>query len=124
MRRKYLAILIAIVVLGLILLGRAGNTLVDWLWFSSIGYEGVFWTIFTARTGLFLAVFAVSTGAFWLSGGLALRFARQPRAAWPARARPFPRRARKRRSSCSPVTCRRTSRGAFLSRAQRSCSAC
>jgi uncharacterized membrane protein (UPF0182 family) len=85
MRRKYLAILVAIVVLGLILLGRAGNTLVDWLWFSSIGYEGVFWTIFTARTGLFLVVFAVSTGAFWLSGGLALRFARRPRAASPAR---------------------------------------
>ena len=85
MRGKYLAILVAIVVLGLILLGRAGNTLVDWLWFSSVGYEGVFWTIFTARTALFLAVFAVSTGAFWLSGALALRFARQP-AAWPARA--------------------------------------
>ena len=77
MRGKYLAILIAVVVVGVILLGRAGNTLVDWLWFSSIGYEGVFWTIFTARTGLFLTVFAVSSGAFWLSGGLALRFAGQ-----------------------------------------------
>jgi uncharacterized protein len=85
MRGKYLAILVAIVVLGLIVLGRAGNTLVDWLWFSSIGYEGVFWTIFTARTVLFLAVFAASTGAFWLSGGLALRFARRP-AARPASA--------------------------------------
>ena len=85
MRGKYVAILVASVVLGLIALGRAGNTLVDWLWFSSIGYEGVFWTIFTARTVLFLAVFAVSTGALWLSGAVALRFARQP-AAWPARA--------------------------------------
>jgi uncharacterized protein len=85
MRGKYVAVLIAIVVLGLIVLGRAGSTLVDWLWFSSIGYEGVFWTIFTARTVLFLAVFAASTGAFWLSGGLALRFARRP-AARPASA--------------------------------------
>src|SRR5258708_7843765 len=84
MRGKYIAILVAIVVLGLIVLGRVSNTLVDWLWFSSIGYESVFWTIFTARTVLFLAVFAVSTVAFWLSGGLALRFARQP-AASPAR---------------------------------------
>jgi uncharacterized protein len=84
MRGKYVAILIASVVLGLILLGRAANTLVDWLWFSSIGYEGVFWTIFTARTVLFLAAFALSTGAFWLSGALALRFARQP-SAWQAR---------------------------------------
>jgi uncharacterized membrane protein (UPF0182 family) len=85
MRGKYVAVLIAIVVLGLIVLGRAGSTLVDWLWFSSIGYEGVFWTIFTARTVLFLAVFAASTGAFWLSGGLALHFARRP-AARPASA--------------------------------------
>ena len=85
MRMKYIAILVAIFILGLIVLGRVSNTLVDWLWFSSIGYEGVFWTIFTARTGLFLVVFAASTGVFWLSGWLALRFARRP-ASWPARA--------------------------------------
>ena len=82
MSMKRLAILVAIVVLGLIVLGRAGNILVDWLWFSSIGYVGVFWTIFTTRAVLFLVVFAVSAGAFWLSGGLALRFAGQP-AVWP-----------------------------------------
>ena len=75
------------------LLGRVSNTLVDWLWFSSIGYEGVFWTIFTARTGLFLAVFAASAGAFWLSGGLALRFARGPAAAAGARGGLSPRSA-------------------------------
>jgi uncharacterized protein len=80
MRMKYVAILVAILVLGLIVLGRVSNTLVDWLWFSSVGYEGVFWTIFTARTGLFLAVFAASTAVFWLSGRLALRFARRPAA--------------------------------------------
>ena len=92
MLKKRVAILIAIMVLGLIVLGRAGGALVDWLWFSSIGYAGVFWTIFTTRSLLFLAVFAVSTGAFWLSGGLALRFARGP-AVWPPRvasARPWP----------------------------------
>ena len=42
MRGKYLAILVAVLVVGLILLERMGNTLVDWLWFSSVGYEGVF----------------------------------------------------------------------------------
>ena len=78
MRLKYIAILVAILILGLIVLGRVSNTLVDWLWFSSIGYEGVFWTIFTARTGLFVVVFAASAGVFGLSGGLALRFARRP----------------------------------------------
>lgn len=88
---KRLAILIAIVVVGLLVLGRAGTVLVDWLWFSSIGYVGVFWTIITTRAVLFLVVLAVSAGAFFLSGGLALRFAGQP-AVWPpaARARPFP----------------------------------
>ncbi|SEO29188.1 hypothetical protein SAMN02990966_01527 [Rhodospirillales bacterium URHD0017] len=88
---KRLAILIAIVVVGLIALGRTGTVLVDWLWFSSIGYVGVFWTIITTRAVLFLVVLAVSAGAFFLSGGLALRFAGQP-AVWPppARARPFP----------------------------------
>ena len=48
---KRLVILIAIVVVGLLVLGRAGTVLVDWLWFSSIGYVGVFWTIITTRAG-------------------------------------------------------------------------
>ena len=87
---KRLAILLAIVVVGLIVLGRTATVLVDWLWFSSIGYVGVFWTIITARAVLFLVVLAVSAGAFFLSGGLALRFAGQP-AVWPPpAARPFP----------------------------------
>lgn len=88
---KRLAILLAIVVVGLIVLGRTATVLVDWLWFSSIGYVGVFWTIITTRAVLFLVVLAVSAGAFFLSGGLALRFAGQP-PVWPppARARPFP----------------------------------
>lgn len=88
---KRLAILLAIVVVGLIVLGRTATVLVDWLWLSSIGYVGVFWTIITTRAVLFLVVLAVSAGAFFLSGGLALRFAGQP-PVWPppARARPFP----------------------------------
>ena len=84
MLKKRMAILIASVVLGLIVLARMGDTLVDWLWFSSIGYVGVFWTMYATRAVLFLAVLVLSTGALWLSGGLALRFARGP-ALWPAR---------------------------------------
>src|SRR5215475_8069025 len=84
MLMKRIAILVAIVVLGLIVLARMGDALVDWLWFSSVGYAGVFWTIFTTRYVLFLAVFAVSAGLFWLSGWLALRFAQGP-ARWPSR---------------------------------------
>jgi uncharacterized membrane protein (UPF0182 family) len=89
MLTKRLLILAAIVVLGLIVLARVGDILVDWLWFSSIGYAGVFWTTFYARGVIFVAVFIVSTGALWLSGILALRFASGP-AAWPPAPSQFP----------------------------------
>ena len=36
---------------------RVGVQLVDWAWFSSIGYAAIFWTIFDTRTVLFIAVF-------------------------------------------------------------------
>jgi uncharacterized protein len=75
MRWRRIAIAAAIVVGGLIVLGRVSGFLVDWLWFSSIGYLGVFWTIFTAQAVLFIAVFAASAGAVWLSGLIALRYA-------------------------------------------------
>ena len=83
MLMKRVAILSTIVVLALIVLGRVGDALVDWLWFSSIGYVAVFWTIFTTRIVLFVVVLSVSTAAIWLSGALALRFAQ---AAGPSRA--------------------------------------
>jgi len=84
MRARRLAILATIFVFGIIALGRVGDALVDWLWFSSIGRGGVFWTLLGTRALLFLAVFAVSAGALWLSGALALRFAAKP-SAWPSR---------------------------------------
>ena len=42
MLKRRVAVLVAVTVLALIVLGRAGDTLVDWLWFSSIGYVGVY----------------------------------------------------------------------------------
>ncbi|HEV2547866.1 MAG TPA: UPF0182 family protein, partial [Stellaceae bacterium] len=80
---RRVAILVAVVVAGLIALGRVSDFLVDWLWFSSIGYAEVFWTIFTAQAVLFLAVFVASAGALWLSGRLALRYAKR-RGSWPS----------------------------------------
>jgi len=79
---RRLVILLAVLLVGIIVLGRVGDALVDWLWFSSVGYVGVFWTIFTTRIVLFFTVLAVASGVYWLSGWLALRFARGP-AAWP-----------------------------------------
>ncbi|MGF6969738.1 uncharacterized membrane protein (UPF0182 family) [Paraburkholderia sp. WC7.3g] len=73
--RRY-AITAMAVIAGLIVVGRITGFLVDWLWFSSIGYGGVFWTMLSARALLFAAVFAVSAYAIWLSGMLAHRYAR------------------------------------------------
>ena len=54
-------VIIAAIVAGicLILLGLASDFLVDWLWFSSIGYLQVFWTTIGAKA---VVLFAVWTG--------------------------------------------------------------
>ncbi|CAB3802645.1 UPF0182 family protein [Paraburkholderia fynbosensis] len=74
--RRY-AITATAIIAGLIVVGRITSVLVDWLWFSSIGYGGVFWTILCAKGLLFAAVFAVSAGTIWLSGILAHRYAQR-----------------------------------------------
>jgi len=74
--RRY-AIAAAVVVAGLIVIGRIAGILVDWLWFSSIGYASVFWTILSARVVLFAVAFAVSAAAIGTSGFLAHRYARR-----------------------------------------------
>jgi len=76
---KGIGVAIAIIVASLIVLGRASGFLVDWAWFSTIGYVGVFWTVFATKAVLFTAVFAVSTLLLWVNGTLALRFASQRR---------------------------------------------
>ena len=47
--------MIAAVAVGicLILLGLASDFLVDWLWFSAIGYLSVFWTTIGAEAKFF-----------------------------------------------------------------------
>ncbi|WP_233806979.1 UPF0182 family membrane protein [Paraburkholderia sp. HP33-1] len=73
--RRYAITAVAIIA-ALIVVGRITGIVVDWLWFASIGYGRVFWTILSARALLFAAVFAVSAGAIGLSGILAHRYAR------------------------------------------------
>ncbi|MGB8073645.1 MAG: UPF0182 family protein, partial [Pseudolabrys sp.] len=60
----------------LILLDLISGFLVDWLWFSAIGYFGVFWTIILAKAEVFFAVFLATTIILWVNGSLAFRFAR------------------------------------------------
>src|ERR1700726_2978637 len=73
--------IVAAIVVGicLILLGLASDFLVDWLWFSSIGYLQVFLTTISAKAAVFFAVFTATAVILWLNGSLAVRFAgRQP----------------------------------------------
>jgi uncharacterized membrane protein (UPF0182 family) len=70
-------LIIAAVITGicLILLGLASDFLVDWLWFSSVGYLQVFLTTIGAKAVVFAAVLTTSAGIFWLNGFLAVRLA-------------------------------------------------
>ena len=72
-------LIIAAVTVGicLILLRVASDLLVDWLWFSSIGYLQVFWTTIGAEAVVSLAVGMVTAVILWLNGWLAVRFARR-----------------------------------------------
>ena len=72
-------LIIAAVALGvcLMLLRLASGLLVDWLWFSSIGYLQVFWTTIGAEAVVVLAVWTATAAVLWLNGWLAVRFARR-----------------------------------------------
>ena len=63
MRWKGAGVAIAVFVVCLIVLARVSGVVVDWAWFSTVGYEGVFWTVFTTKAALFTAIFAVSARA-------------------------------------------------------------
>ena len=67
-----------VVTICLILLGLTSDLLVDWLWFSAIGYLHVFWTTIGAQAGVFFAVFVATAIILWLNGSLASRFAQPP----------------------------------------------
>jgi uncharacterized membrane protein (UPF0182 family) len=75
MRRSGIALAIAVVVTALIALGLTADFLVDWAWFSAVGYLSVYWTMLGGKTLLFLAVFVVTTALLWVNAALAHRFA-------------------------------------------------
>jgi len=72
-------LIVAAVVIGicLILLDLAGDLLVDWLWFSSIGYLQVFLVSIGAKAAVFFAVFTATAVVLWLNGLFAVRFSRR-----------------------------------------------
>ena len=79
-RGSVVALVIAaiVVLICLILLGLTADFLVDWLWFSTVGYLGVFWTTIFAEAEVFFAVFVATAIILWVNGSVASRFARSP----------------------------------------------
>lgn len=61
----------------LVLLWLTSDFLVDWLWFSAIGYPQVFWTTIGAKAVVLFAVWTGTALVLWLNGWLAVRFARR-----------------------------------------------
>ena len=85
---KSIGVAIAAFIVSLVVLGRVSGIVVDWAWFSTIGYVEVFWTIFAAKAAVFTAVFAVSASLLWVNGTLALQFASQRGLSLPAALHP------------------------------------
>ena len=67
------AIAAAALVACLTVWGIIADFLVDWVWFTAIGYWEVFWTIFRTRTSLFLAVLVTTASFVFVNGWLASR---------------------------------------------------
>jgi uncharacterized protein len=74
-----IAVAVSVIVAGFLVLALTSDFLVDWVWFSAVGYLDVFRTILGAKAALFLAVFTASAILLWLNGFLALRLARRDR---------------------------------------------
>ena len=78
MPRRAITVAVIVIVACVIVLGLASDFLVDWAWFSAIGYLDAFWTILGGKAVLFFAVFAGSAILLWVNGSLAFRFAQRP----------------------------------------------
>src|SRR5947208_13713556 len=61
----------------LFLLWLTSDFLVDWLWFSSIGYPQVFSTTIGAKAVVLFAVWTGTAVVLWLNGWLAVHFSRR-----------------------------------------------
>jgi len=67
----------------LILLAIVGDFLVDWMWFSAVGYSQVFWTSIGAKAAVFSVVFAATAVIAWANARLALFLVRRRRGRLP-----------------------------------------
>jgi hypothetical protein len=73
LRSRILWIAVGIAVAIVVLLGLISSILVDWAWFTSLGFESVFITVLGAKLALFATVFAISAAVLWVNGAVAAR---------------------------------------------------
>jgi len=75
------ALLVAVIIFWICfaLLSPTAGFLVDWLWFSAIGYFSIFRTIIVAEAEVFIAVFITTAIILLVNGSLAFRFAQSER---------------------------------------------
>ena len=66
-----IVVALIVVTVCLTVSGFVVDFLIDWLWFSAVGYFDVFWTIFSTRALLFLVAFTASAGVLGLNGWIA-----------------------------------------------------
>src|SRR5262245_48943617 len=71
---RALLVVVALLVTCLILLELVASFLVDWLWFSAVGYLDIFWIRIVAEAEIFIVVFIATSIILWANGSLALRF--------------------------------------------------
>src|SRR5260370_35162197 len=69
---------VLIVAIGLILLGLAGDFLIDWPWFSATGYLRVFLAIIVATAPTFFVVFGATALIRRVNASLRARLPRRP----------------------------------------------
>ena len=74
MRLRDLTVAGALIAACLIAFSVAADYLVDWVWFSSVGYRGIFRTVLVTKIVIFFAVFFSSAAFIWGNGALSLRF--------------------------------------------------
>ena len=77
MQRRGITVAVIVILACLIVLDLATSFLVDWAWFSAVGYLEVFWSILGGKAVLFFAVFTGSAVLLLVNGALAYRFARR-----------------------------------------------
>ena len=74
-RGRIFLFIIGAAFLALIALRFAAGFIVDWRWFASLGYVGVFWTTVKAKLVLFAVAFVPTAIVLYANAAVAQRFA-------------------------------------------------